>query len=285
MPIRPSRFAIGLTALAASMALAGEKGEARPRAAVADLLKRAQEQSREVDGPSRQIDALRRAAEEVSKERPENVLVEEAFRSARNSNDTDPSKLLERWRTAVEEAIGILEFEVIEESPLPDGFPKPRPIGEIGIQKYPAYRVAKTDTSGGGDDGAFMVLFGHIASRGISMTAPVEMDYADGNGAGSRKVSMGFLYRNTQQGKLGGEKVKVQDIGEHTMVTLGLRGQATEGRVGEAKAWINAWLTAKGKDYRVTGPVRTMIYNSPFTPEKKQFFEVQIPIKSNEPSR
>lgn len=283
---------IRLGAIAASITVMAAAGGSAPaqepltiptRAAVADDLKKALERSREATGPAEQVEILRNAADVASAGRPENFLLAEAFRSPLDPPEADAGKLAERWRTAIAEAVEILEFEVQEESPLPEGFPKPLPLGEIGIQEYPAYRMATAEV-GFGDNGAFMQLFGHIKAKGISMTAPVEMNYAEGDGGRPRKVSMSFLYRSPKQGTLANDKVKVQDIDKLTAVSLGLRGTATEARVLEAEARLEAWLASHAEEHRAAGPIRTLIYNSPFLPAKRQYFEVQIPIEPAKPS-
>jgi hypothetical protein len=283
----------GLGAIAVGFAVMAEVGESGPtadapapltRAEAADVLKRGLEDAKQADEPAKQVAIPRRAAEEAMKGRPENILVGEALRGPMESSEPEASKLTESWRAAVVEAAEILEFEFLEESPLPDGFPMPPPVGEITVQKYPVYRAAKAEMAGG-DNGAFMRLFGHITSRGISMTTPVEMNYDEAVEGKSRKVAMSFLYRNTGQGTLGGDQVKVQDVGELTTVTLGRRGTATEERVAKAREHLQAWLDSQDKEYRAAGPIRTFVYNSPYTPEKKKLFEVQLPIEPIEPPR
>lgn len=264
--------------------MACEPHASMTRAAAADVLKKGLEAAREPITPEDQVGVLRRAAEEVLQGRPENILASKALRGAMEGPAPEANKLAERLRSAIGEAAEILEFEVQEESPLPDGFPKPPPLGEIVVQSYPVYRAAKVDLNDG-DNGAFMRLFGHIKSRGISMTTPVEMNYTRGEGGRPEKIAMSFLYRNSQQGTLGGDKVKVQDMGKLTAVSLGLRGFATEVQVGEAKERLEAWLADHAKEYRESGPIRTLIYNSPFMAAKKQFFEVQIPVESNGESK
>lgn len=280
MYARPCAIALSLAALVAAGAAdpGDEPPAARPRAEVADLLKKAMEEADGQGGADRQVEILRRAAEEAVHARPQNLLMAEALHGAAGATEPDSGRLAGRWRAAVAEAVEVLEFEVQEESPLPDGFPKPPPLGEISIQTYPAYRAARAEM-GDGDNGAFMRLFGHITSKGIAMTAPVEMNYAPADGGKPRKVDMKFLYRNTGQGTLGGDRVKVQDAGALTAVSLGLRGAASESRVEEARQKLEAWLASHAKEYRAAGPLRTLNYNSPFLAAKKQFFEVQIPIE------
>lgn len=270
-----------VTAASGAGASADESPTTLSRSAAADVLKKGLEDAGRAAGPQEQVEILRRAAEAATRGRPENLLMAEALRGPTDATGLEPAALAERWRAAVSEAVEILEFRVQEESPLPDGFPEPTPLGEIAVQKYPVYRAARAEV-GGGDDGAFMRLFGHISTKGISMTAPVEMSYAREGDGGSRKVGMSFLYRNTGQGTLGGDKVKVQDVGAMTAVSLGLRGRASEDRVAEAKGRLEAWLASHEKEYRAAGPIRTLVYNSPFLPEKRQFFEVQIPVEPAE---
>lgn len=282
----PSALALGWAILVLGGAPASIQDGPSPmsRAEAAEVLKKALAEARRADGPEKEAEALRRAADQVARGRPENFLVADALRGPADAPAAEPSRQAERWRSAVSEALEVLEFEVEEESPLPDGFPKPTPLGEIAVQSYPVYRAARADL-GDGDDGAFMRLFGHITTRGISMTAPVEMNYSRGEKEGSRKVAMSFLYRNTGQGTLGGDQVKVVDVDKLTAVSLGLRGYPNEERVKEARGRLEAWLASHAKEYRAAGPVRTLIYNSPFLPAKRQFYEVQIPVEPGDPAK
>lgn len=275
---------IAIVATSCAPGRADEAPATLSRSAAADVLNKGLEEARRTGDPEQQVQILRRAAEVVSTGRPENILAAAALRGPTGSPALEADKLAVGWREAVADAAEILKFEMLEESPLPDGFPKPPPVGEIMIQKYPVYRAAKADMNRG-DNGAFMRLFGHIKSKGISMTTPVEMNYDQGDQERPRKVAMSFLYRNTGQGSLGGDDVKVQDVAESTAVTLGLRGYASEERVAEAKGHLEAWLASHAQEYRASGPIRTLIYNSPFIPEKQQFFEVQIPIEPADTSK
>lgn len=287
--------AVGIAVIAGAEApgAADDAPTALTRAAAAEVLKKGLEEADRAEAPGEKVEILRRAAEAASKGRPENILAVEALRGPAESPESDAGQLAEGWRRAIGDAVEILEFEILKESPLPEGFPDPPPLGEITIQKYPVYRSARAEIRDAGDNGAFMRLFGHITTKGISMTVPVEMNYAPDEGQGegeakegkegSRKVAMSFLYESTKQGTLGGDQVKVQDVGELTTVTLGLRGTATDERVEEAKGRLEAWLASHADEYRASGPVRTLIYNSPYAPEKRKFFEVQFPIEPAKP--
>lgn len=116
------------------------------------------------------------------------------------------------------------------------------------------------------------------------MTAPVEMTYATDGNAPSKKTSMSFLYRNSEQGQLGTTgKVQVVDVPAQLAVSIGIRGNANKERVFDANRHLEAWLQSHSGDYESDGPLRVMGHNSPFVPEKKQFAEVQIPVRAKQP--
>jgi hypothetical protein len=195
---------------------------------------------------------------------------------------TDPRKLAKEWRSALIEARDILQFELVEESPLPEGFPEPTPVGEIRLQQYPKYRLARTDMTFL-EGSAFWTLFNHIKQREIAMTAPVEMTYAADGNAVKKKSSMAFMYRSIQQGELGtAGKVEVVDIPPQMAVSIGIRGNATKERVVDAQRRLEGWLQNHREEYESSGPLRVMGYNSPFVAEKKQFAEVQIPVRTKQ---
>ncbi len=227
----------------------------------------------------KEIAVCRAAAGKVLKAMPANVFVEEIFRRVEQTKTTDLRKLSKEWRAALMEARDILRFEIEEESPIPEGFPEPAPVGEIRLQQYPTYRLARTDMTLL-EGTAFLTLFNHIKERDIAMTAPVELTYAaDGNA--TKKTAMSFMYRTTQQGRVGtAGKVQVMDSPAHMAISIGIRGSANKERVADARRRLEAWLQAHRDAYEVTGPLRVLGYNSPFIAEKKQFSEVQIPVRA-----
>ena len=92
---------------------------------------------------------------------------------------------------------------------------------------------------------------------------------------------MAFLYRSTTQGATGKDgSVEVVDIPAMTVVSFGMRGDATEARVAEAKVQLEEWLKRNSSDYQAAGPLRVMGYNSPFVPVERRFSEIEIPIRS-----
>lgn len=227
----------------------------------------------------KEIALCRTAAGKVLKAMPANVFVEEIFRRVEQTKTTDSRKLAKEWRAALVEARDILRFEIEEESPIPEGFPEPAPVGEVRLQQYPTYRLARTDMTLL-EGTAFLTLFNHIKERDIAMTAPVELTYAaDGNA--TKKTAMSFMYRSTQQGRLGtAGKVQVMDSPAHMAISIGIRGSANKERVADARRRLEAWLQAHRDTFEATGPLRVLGYNSPFIAEKKQFSEVQIPVRA-----
>jgi hypothetical protein len=233
--------------------------------------------------PENEIALFRTAAAEALKTIPANVFVKDLFQKIEQSKTTDSRKLAKEWQSALMEARDILQFEIVEESPLPDGFPEPTPVGEIRLQQYPKYRLARTDMTFL-EGSAFWTLFNHIKERDIAMTAPVEMTYATEGNAAPKKSAMSFMYRSTRQGQLGAAgKVEVVDIPAQMAVSIGIRGDATKERVADAKRRLEGWLEAHRDEYESSGPLRVMGYNSPFVADKKQFAEVQIPVRMKPP--
>jgi len=172
------------------------------------------------------------------------------------------------------------EFRPIKEADMPKGFPAYTAVGQIEVKHYPAYR--KATTSGMGE---FWTLFEHIKQNNVTMTAPVEMDYGDPQAAKSKERSMSFLYERPDQGSSGKQgSVEVIDVPAMAVVSIGCRGERTAKTITEARDKLVKWLDAKQRDYVSAGPMRVMGYNSPFVPRDRNFFEVQIPVKSTAPS-
>lgn len=275
-----SALAILLSAAAMSASLHGEE-VAMKREVAAERLKAALQGSRDTKDEARQLAALCGASIKVMAAFPDNLLLRDLFVAMEPAEGMSNADLIREWQRAVTEAIRILEFQITEEAPLPEGFPLPTPLGEVRIQNYPAYRLAQTGMNGG-DDSAFGALFAHITTNKIAMTAPVEIQYGADRTQEAAKASMAFLYRSRAQGQLGGDKVKVLDMKPMRVVSLGIDGPLTDERVRDTATKLEVWM--KRRDLKATGPMRTMCYNSPFIPVKNQFLEVQIPI-ADEPAR
>ena len=250
-----------------------EEPRKQAAAKIVDTLRAADE----LKDASQQLALLQAAADDVRRTVAANVFVADALRKAANSSAPDAGKSVRELRAALTEALGILQFEPLQESPMAEGFPPPTPVGEIRVQDYPAYRLARTDMTFI-EGRAFWTLFGHIKKHDIEMTAPVEMTYSSDGAA--KKAKMSFLYRTTQQGQLGVDgKVEVVDIPAQSAVSIGLRGDATKERVADAQQRLENWLKAHAAGYESIGPLRVMGYNSPFVADAKRFTEVQIPVR------
>ena len=90
---------------------------------------------------------------------------------------------------------------------------------------------------------------------------------------------MAFLYESTAQGTAGRQgDVRVQDVPEMLVLSLGCRGRMDRQRVQKGLERLEAWL-AEHPEYEAAGPVRSMGYNSPMVPAFRRYFEVQIPLR------
>ena len=258
----------------------------KPRLQAAAALDKALRESESTAAPDQQLAALRTALEEAVKLVPANVVLGDVLKAVEQSSATSATATTAtpELRDKLVEARDMLRFEPQMEAPLPEGFPEPTPVGEIRVQKFPEYRLAKTDMTFF-EGRAFWTLFNHIKKHDIAMTAPVEMQYTADAEEPLKQASMAFLYRSTQQGTPGTEdKVDVTDIPAHLAVSIGLRGDATKQRVAEAKQRLEAWIAAHSAEYEASGPLRVMGYNSPFVPDAKRFTEVQIPVRAKNPA-
>ena len=234
--------------------------------------------------PEQQIAVLKPAVADALRATTTNVFVQDTLREVEQAKSDDPRQLAKQWRSAVAEARDILRFEPLLEAPLPAGFPKPTPVGEIRIQQYPKYRLARTDMTLL-EGRAFWTLFNHIKQREIAMTAPVEMNYAPDKGGSLNKSSMSFLYRSTEQGRIEVDgKVAVVDVPAQLAVSIGLRGDATKEKVNDAKRRLEEWLRVHGDEYEPVGTIRVLGYNSPFVADQRKLTEVQIPVSSKLPT-
>jgi hypothetical protein len=169
---------------------------------------------------------------------------------------------------------------MIREAPLPQGWPELTPVGEIRVQTYPVVRAAvvSAEQAGGGMEPMFYTLFEHIQERGIPMTAPVDMGFAD-SGAERGMSSMAFLYRSPAEGTLGAAgRVQVVDSEPATFVSIGVRGDYTAEFFAAQVQKLRAWLAAQ-EVWRAAGAPRYLGYNSPFIPRFVRYGEIQIPVR------
>jgi hypothetical protein len=229
------------------------------------------------------VERLETAATKVAEMTSDNYEVRAVLiRALKESRQHPPGEAVIGLRSALVEAREILTFRPVVEAPRPKGFPAWTPVGEIRINRYPAYRLARTAASDS-EQAAFWTLFKHIESNGIAMTAPVEISYgsSESDDPDDRRArTMGFLYASTEIGQTGSDgKVDVMDVPEATAVSIGMRGETTEVAIAEAESKLKSWLAGRQGKYEVAGELRVLGYNSPMIPVGKRYFEVQLPIR------
>jgi len=162
------------------------------------------------------------------------------------------------------------DFEIVKEAEQPEGWPEPGPVFAVTVKKYPAYRAAYAE-----GNAAFWLLFAHITSKEIPMTAPVEMAMQEAP-RGYAMVNMGFLYQSTDVGETGEEgKVQVIDVPAMTVLSYGTNGPVTRETYEAGLEQIEAEL-AKLEDWQSTGKLRLLGFNSPMIPEAFRFYEIQV---------
>ena len=169
---------------------------------------------------------------------------------------------------------------------LPVGYPPPTAPGVIEIKEMPEVRRAQVTGDGSARRGmtvSFRPLFRHITSRGIAMTAPVEVDIRnmtaeDPEGAG---YTAAFLYRSADLGPTGEaeEGVEVVDLPPMTVAAIGIRGAYIPRNWDEPRAELQAWLDANADHWEVVGDPRFCGYNDPFMPVWRMWSEIQIPVR------
>lgn len=167
------------------------------------------------------------------------------------------------------------------DTPLPEGYPDPTPPGAIDLKKYPEVRRAEVSgdgTSQRGQNRGFWPLFRHIQRRDIAMTAPVEMELRDWDGASAPTGwTMAFLYRTADLGPTGSDgDVVVRDAAPVTVVSIGVRGSYSQTRFDAALRRVEEWI-ASNPQWERAGEARWLGYNNPrwFSDE---WSEVQIPV-------
>lgn len=178
-------------------------------------------------------------------------------------------------------------------TPLPEGYPRPTPPGVVEIKKYPEVRRATFEGKGKGPDGmknstgAFWPLFGHIKSRGIAMTAPVEIEYEGlkaGDTDGIDGWKMSFLYRSKGNGPTESyANISVEDAKPVTVVATGVAGDASREKIDEALRVLEEALGVSD-GWQIAGDPRIMGYNGPDVPRNERWSEVQLPVKSRKES-
>ncbi|MHC5113708.1 MAG: heme-binding protein [Planctomycetota bacterium] len=158
---------------------------------------------------------------------------------------------------------------------LPAGYPPPTPPGAVELKRYPTVRRAEVTGRSDANRSAsgFFPLFRHIQSRDIAMTAPVEVDYHED------AWTMSFLYRTADLGPTGRDgRVRVVDAPSRTVVAIGIAGRSGMRTVSRGLESVDAWL-AENTDWVRDGEPRALYYNGPSVPARRQWAEVQVPVR------
>lgn len=161
------------------------------------------------------------------------------------------------------------------ESPLPVGYNAPTPDGAIEIKTYPTVRRAEVDSDKiflkdvFGINRAFWILFEHIKSRNIAMTAPVEFNFRNFGSSGKFLESddvewvMSFLYRTPDLGDVGTDgDVVIVDKPETTVISIGLEGGFSFELLNKGVKHLNKALSSQST-WVAAGEPRFFSYNDP----------------------
>ncbi len=188
------------------------------------------------------------------------------------------------------EGASLRDMGMVVEAPLPAGYPAPTPPGMIELKTYPVVRRAEYSAKGSTNFGmnvGFWPLFNHIKDRDIAMTSPVEMDYRpegertplDPMEDASGSWTMSFLYRTTDLGPTGEDgRIKVVDLPELTVVSIGMRGGYGMGTVNAGLERLREWFASQDR-WEPAGNPRGLNYNGPQVPMRNKWSEVQVPVK------
>jgi len=227
--------------------------------------------------------ALEAASAEAMRALGEQSLIQARLKDALATAkaETDAAKALRRLKRDLESTALDLVFAPRMESPTPEDWPAPTPVGEVAILDYPTYRLARASMqsdSQRGQNSAFWKLFNHIQSNSISMTAPVEMSYAGAKGEEAPQW-MAFLYGARSIGTPGtAGEVEIVDVPAARVISIGRRGAMSERALKASRDQLDAWMVAH-PEWEVCGPARSMGWNSPMVADAKRYWEVQVHVR------
>jgi hypothetical protein len=251
----------------------------KPRIAAIQTIERALKEEESEALVEERIERLRSAASGVLPLTKQNQEVQTTLARVLDESQQHSSlELGKRLKGALLQTREILAFQPVMEAPLPEGFPQWTPVGEIRVQRYPIYRMART-TMSDGEDTAFWRLFKHIESNKIKMTAPVEVSYSHIGLDKPRGMAMAFLYSSTNIGQTASTgRVSVVNVPATTAVSIGVRGDITPEAVAAAYSQLKAWLADHAEEFQAAGGLRVLGYNSPMTPVEQRYYEVQVQV-------
>jgi hypothetical protein len=90
---------------------------------------------------------------------------------------------------------------------------------------------------------------------------------------------MSFLYRTTDLGPTGEDgRIKVVDLPELTVVSIGMRGGYGMGTVNAGLEKLREWFASQDQ-WEPAGNPRGLNYNGPQVPMRNKWSEVQVPVR------
>ncbi|MFO7724426.1 MAG: heme-binding protein [Oceanipulchritudo sp.] len=148
--------------------------------------------------------------------------------------------------------------------------------GEIEIKVLPAGRLLENHGTGGSyfeqSGKLFGPLFSYIKAHNISMTTPVEASIEPG--------MMAFWVAPGQEERAeeASEGVKVRDVPERKVASIGARGGYSRENFEEAREKLLEWIA--GQDgLATTGEPFAVYWNGPMTPWFLKTFEVMVEVE------
>lgn len=152
-------------------------------------------------------------------------------------------------------------------------FPKTE-VATIEIKTIPASRLIVSESKGhyfAENNQLFRPLFRYISQNDIQMTTPVESEMMPG------KMYFYLGADATDRELTPTESVRLIEMPERKVASIGARGSYTEGNFNEALKQLEAWLK-KQPTLQPSGAPRAVFWNGPFTPGFLKRFEVHIPV-------
>ena len=155
---------------------------------------------------------------------------------------------------------------------------EPTQAGMVEIKLLPAGRllVSQSDQSYfSKSNGLFMPLFRYIQRHGISMTAPVEAKIDPG------KMYFWVAEDQVNRAKADWNGVKVVDVLERKVVSLGVKGAYNSSNYEQAKDKLLEWI-AKRPEVIVKGEPYGVFWDGPMTPWFMKSFEIHVEVDASE---
>ena len=151
----------------------------------------------------------------------------------------------------------------------------PTAAGSFELKTLPAGVLLQSEGRGSYFDSAnnlFGPLFRYISSHDIAMTTPVE--------ARIDQAAMYFWVAPSERSKVDGSKggVKVLEVPERFVASLGYRGSYSRGNFEEARTKLLAWV-AEQPGVTPAGDAYAVYWNGPFVPGFLKRAEVHVPVK------